>query len=113
MSTDRLSVKYSNGVEFFFEQKVWDVDLTTATISIGETERGEWFTKDYDLTFGADGAFSRIRHRMQRQSMFDYSQEFLSIGYKELHIPANADGSHKLDKNNSGLPLYPISKLAE
>ena len=87
------------GVEFFFEQKVWDVDLTTATISIGETERGEWTTKDYDLTFGADGAFSRIRHRMQRQSMFNYSQEFLNIGYKELNIPANPDGSHKLNKN--------------
>lgn len=97
------------GVEFFFEEKVWDVDLTTATISIGETERGEWITKDYDLTFGADGAFSRIRHRMQRQSMFNYSQEFLEIGYKELHIPANADGSHKLDNNS--LHIWPRGKF--
>jgi kynurenine 3-monooxygenase len=30
---------------------------------------------------------------MQRQSMFDYSQEFLPIGYKELNIPADADGT--------------------
>ena len=29
------------GVEFFFEQKIWDVTLTTATLHIGETERGE------------------------------------------------------------------------
>ena len=93
------------GVEFFFGEKVWDVDLTTATISIGESERGEWTTHDYDLTFGADGAFSRIRHKMQRQSMFNYSQEFLNIGYKELNIPANADGSHKLDKNS--LHIWP------
>lgn len=93
------------GVEFFFNEKVWDVDLTTAAISIGETERGEWKTVDYDLTFGADGAFSRIRHRMQRQSMFNYSQEFLEIGYKELHIPANNDGSHKLDKHS--LHIWP------
>jgi kynurenine 3-monooxygenase len=97
------------GVEFFFESKVWDVDLTTATISIGETERGEWTMHDYDLTFGADGAFSRIRHKMQRQSMFNYSQEFLQIGYKELHIPANADGSHKLDKNS--LHIWPRGKF--
>ena len=59
----------------------------------------------YDLTFGADGAFSRIRHRMQRQSMFDYSQEFMKMGYKELHIPANSDGSHKLNKN--ALHIWP------
>ena len=37
---------------------------------------------------------------MQRQSMFNYSQEFLNTGYKELNIPPNADGTHKLDKNS-------------
>jgi kynurenine 3-monooxygenase len=88
------------GAEFFFEQKIWDVTLSEATLHIGETERGAWEEKKYDMVFGADGAFSRIRHRMQRQSMFNYSQEFLNIGYKELNIPANPDGSHKLDKNS-------------
>ena len=93
------------GVEFFFDHKIWDVTLSTATLHIGETERGEWTELKYDKVFGADGAFSRIRHRMQRQSMFDYSQDFLKIGYKELHIPANADGSHKIDKNS--LHIWP------
>jgi kynurenine 3-monooxygenase len=88
------------GAEFFFEQKIWDVTLADATLHIGETERGAWEEKKYDMVFGADGAFSRIRHRMQRQSMFDYSQEFLKIGYKELNIPANPDGTHKLDPNS-------------
>lgn len=88
------------GAEFFFEHKIWDVTLATAILHIGETERGEWEDLKYDLVFGADGAFSRIRHRMQRQNMFNYSQEFLPTGYKELHIPANEDGTHKLDKNS-------------
>jgi kynurenine 3-monooxygenase len=88
------------GAEFFFEQKIWDISLATATLHIGETERGEWTDVPYDMVFGADGAFSRIRHRMQRQSMFNYSQEFLSTGYKELNIPPNPDGTHKLDKNS-------------
>jgi len=93
------------GVEFFFSHNVWDISLSTATLHIGETERGEWTDLQYDKVFGADGAFSRVRHRMQRQSMFDYSQEFLEIGYKELHIPANPDGSHKIDKNS--LHIWP------
>jgi len=88
------------GAEFFFEQKIWDVTLADATLHIGETERGAWEERKYDMVFGADGAFSRIRHRMQRQNMFDYSQEFLKIGYKELNIPANSDGTHKLDPNS-------------
>ncbi|MEZ4854812.1 FAD-dependent oxidoreductase, partial [Flavobacterium sp.] len=93
------------GVQFHFESKIWDVSLETATLHQGETERGEWTDINYDIVFGADGAFSRVRHRMQRQSMFNYSQEFLQIGYKELHIPANVDGSHALDKNS--LHIWP------
>ena len=88
------------GAEFHFEEKIWDVTLADATLHIGETERGEWKAVKYDKIFGADGAFSRIRHKMQRQSMFNYSQEFLNIGYKELNIPAHSDESHKLDKNS-------------
>lgn len=93
------------GVEFMFNRKIWDVSLATATLYEGETEQGEWTSLNYDMVFGADGAFSRIRHRMQRQSMFDYSQEFMNLGYKELHIPANSDGTHKIDKNS--LHIWP------
>ena len=96
------------GAEFFFEQKIWDISLTETTLHIGETERGAWTDVKYDMIFGADGAFSRVRHRMQRQNMFDYSQEFLDTGYKELNIPANDDGSHKLDKNS--LHIWPRGK---
>jgi kynurenine 3-monooxygenase len=88
------------GAEFFFNQKIWDVTLKDATLHMGETERGIWEEKKYDIVFGADGAFSRIRHRMQRQNMFNYSQEFLNMGYKELNIPANPNGTYKLDKNS-------------
>ena len=93
------------GVEFFFNRKIWDVSLATATLFEGDSEQGQWDELKYDIVFGADGAFSRIRHRMQRQSMFDYSQEFMKIGYKELHIPANGDGTHKIDKNS--LHIWP------
>ncbi len=88
------------GVRFRFEEKVWDVDLPEAKIYTGETEKGEWKEYQYDLIFGCDGAFSRVRHKMQRRSRFDYSQDFIDVGYKELTIPPNADGSHKFDKNS-------------
>ena len=100
-----IDLAEAEGVNFIFESKIWDVTLATATLHQGETERGEWHDLNYDIVFGADGAFSRVRHRMQRQSMFDYSQDFLKIGYKELHIPANEDGTHKLDKNS--LHIWP------
>ncbi len=95
-----IDLAEKSGVEFKFEEKVWDVNLPEVELYTGETEKGEWKEYTYDLIFGCDGAFSRIRHKMQRRSRFDYSQDFLDVGYKELTIPANADGSHKLDANS-------------
>ena len=91
--------------QLFFERKIWDVSLSTATLWEGPLEQGKWTPIQYDKIIGADGAFSRIRHRMQRQSNFEYSQEFMKIGYKELHIPPNADGSHKIDPHS--LHIWP------
>jgi kynurenine 3-monooxygenase len=85
------------GAKFRFEEKVWDVNLTEAKIYTGESEKAEWQEYQFDMVFGADGAFSRVRHKMQRKSRFNYSQFFIDVGYKELTIPANEDGSHKLD----------------
>lgn len=93
------------GVKFRFEEKVWDVNLEEAKIYTGENERGAWEEYKFDIVFGADGAFSRIRHKMQRQSRFNYSQFFIDVGYKELTIPANKDGSHKLD--NTCFHIWP------
>ncbi|MEW2919893.1 NAD(P)/FAD-dependent oxidoreductase [Muricauda sp. ANG21] len=97
------------GVEFRFNEKVWDVNLPEAKIYTGETEKSEWKEYQYDIIFGCDGAFSRVRHKMQRRSRFDYSQDFIDVGYKELTIPANEDGTHKLDKNS--FHIWPRGKF--
>ena len=104
-----IDLAESVGVDFYFESKVWDVSLSEATLYVGESEKSEWSEHKYDIVFGADGAFSRVRHKMQRRSMFNYSQKFLDTGYKELTIPANPDGTHKLEKN--ALHIWPRGKF--
>ena len=93
------------GAEFRFEEKIWDVEMKEARLYTGESEKSVWKEYKFDLIFGADGAFSRVRHKMQRQSRFNYSQHFIDVGYKELTILANEDGSHKLD--NSSFHIWP------
>lgn len=95
-----IDLAEEEGVKFRFSEKVWDVDLPEAKIFTGETEKGIWEEYKYDCIFGCDGAFSRVRHKMQRRSGFDYSQQFIKVGYKELSILPNADGTHKLDKHS-------------
>lgn len=104
-----IDLAEKNGVDFRFEEKVWDIDLPEAKIFTGDSEKGEWKAYAFDLVFGCDGAFSRVRHKMQRRSRFDYSQDFIDVGYKELTIPANADGSHKLDKHS--FHIWPRGKF--
>ncbi|MGB3143617.1 MAG: NAD(P)/FAD-dependent oxidoreductase [Maribacter sp.] len=104
-----IDLAEKNGVDFRFEEKVWDINLPEAKVYTGETEKGEWTEYPFDLVFGCDGAFSRVRHKMQRRSRFDYSQDFIDVGYKELTIPANADGTHKLDKHS--FHIWPRGKF--
>jgi len=99
----------SAGVLFKFEEKVWDVNLPEAKLYTGVTEKGEWQEYKYDVIFGCDGAFSRVRHKMQRRSRFDYSQDFIDVGYKELAILPNTDGSHKLEKKS--FHIWPRGKF--
>ncbi len=104
-----ISLAEAAGVEFRFEEKVWDVDLAGARLYTGPSEKGEWKEYQFDLIFGADGAFSRVRHKMQRQSRFNYSQHFVDVGYKELRILPNPDGTHKLDKHS--FHIWPRGKF--
>lgn len=104
-----IDLAEKNGVDFRFEEKVWDINLPEAKVYTGETEKGEWTEYPFDLVFGCDGAFSRVRHKMQRRSRFDYSQDFIDVGYKELTIPPNADGTHKLDKHS--FHIWPRGKF--
>lgn len=80
---------YEN-VEFFFDHPCVDVDLDPPA-AIFETANG--LTRvSADLILGADGAFSPVRARLQKTDRFEFSQSYLQHGYKELEIPATADG---------------------
>ena len=54
---------------------------------------------------GADGAYSAVRTRLQRTDRFSYEQNFLEHGYKELTIPARADGSYAMEPH--ALHIWP------
>lgn len=104
-----IDLAENSGVLFKFKEKVWDVNLPEAKLYTGDTEKGEWEEYQFDIIFGCDGAFSRVRHKMQRRSRFDYSQNFIDVGYKELSIPANPEGKHKLEGNS--FHIWPRGKF--
>ena len=86
-------------IHYNFDRKCKDIHLDSNTLIFENTATKTEEKHAFDKVFATDGAFSAVRFRMQKTPMFDYSQKYLDHGYKELVIPANEDGSHKLDKN--------------
>jgi kynurenine 3-monooxygenase len=78
-----------------FEHKCQDVDLDTNTVSFTDAA-GAVVTERAEILIGADGAFSKVRAAMQRLDRFDYSQDYLRHGYKELSLPPAPDGGFAL-----------------
>lgn len=91
-------------VRFHFNHRCEEVDLDAKEVLL-ENEQGERVTIDSDLVFGTDGAFSAIRGSMLKQGRFNYAQEYLEHGYKELTIPPTEDGGFRLHKN--ALHIWP------
>lgn len=92
-------------ITFHFNHKTTKIDVKENKVHFKNTETLAESAISADLVFGADGAFSAVRFQMQKTQMFNYSQQYLEHGYKELSIPANSDGTHQLDKN--ALHIWP------
>jgi kynurenine 3-monooxygenase len=94
-------------LDLHFGYACQDVDLKTSTSTFTKTN-GETVVVESDLVFGTDGAGSAVRHSMFHRSgalRFNFSQEFLDHGYKELSIPASEDGGWRIEKN--ALHIWP------
>ncbi|RKQ51214.1 kynurenine 3-monooxygenase [Roseivirga pacifica] len=92
-----------NGVKIYFDHKCTDVDFDKPEAKF-ENEQGE-VTVGADFIFGADGAFSALRNAYLKTPLFNYSQQYITAGYKELVIPATPDGDFAIASN--ALHIWP------
>ncbi len=92
------------GVKLFFGHKCEDVNIAQSTLQFASQE-GAKKEVTSDVIIGADGAYSSLRDAMQKQSRFNFKQEYISHGYKELSIPPTAEGDFAMDPN--ALHIWP------
>lgn len=86
------------------------VDLDAGKIRLLNSETNETIFDEADVIFACDGAFSAVRYKgFQKLDRFDFSQDFIDDGYREILLPANDDGSYKLDKN--ALHIWPRGRF--
>ena len=88
----------------YFQHRLIDINFESGA-STFRLDNGEELTVGSDFVFGADGAHSKVRRLAHNLPRFSYSQTYMPQSYIELNIPANADGSHKLEIN--ALHIWP------
>jgi kynurenine 3-monooxygenase len=92
-------------VRCHFRRRCTGLDLSTTTLELTDEATGQAARLPCERVVGADGVYSAVRGAMQKYGRFDYSQEYLSHGYKELTVPPGPHGEHLLEKH--ALHIWP------
>jgi kynurenine 3-monooxygenase len=92
-------------IRLFFEHKCTGLDLAAGTLEFLENTTRSTVEVPAEFIVGADGAYSAVRGQLQKQERFNYRQDYLSHGYKELTIPPGPGGTFRLDKH--ALHIWP------
>jgi kynurenine 3-monooxygenase len=100
-----LNAAEASGVKIFFDQRCTGVDLKAGTLQLRDEQTGDDRAVESEVVIGCDGSASAIRGEMLKANSSTFSQQHLDYGYKELTIPASADGKHVLEIN--ALHIWP------
>jgi kynurenine 3-monooxygenase len=92
-------------VQLFFNHRFTGLDAHGGVAEFIDEQARAAVAVAAEAIVGADGAFSAVRAWMQRHEGFNYHQEYLGHGYKELTIPAGPGGTYRLEKN--ALHIWP------
>ena len=93
------------GVSIHFNQRCTGFDLRSGAVELRNEETGVESSVASEVVIATDGAGSAIRGEMMKLPRFNFSQQYLNYGYKELTIPAGADGRHVFETN--ALHIWP------
>jgi kynurenine 3-monooxygenase len=93
------------GATIHFNRRCTGYDWKTGTIRLRDEETGKETTLEAEVVIGCDGSASSIRAEMLRMNRFNFSQQYLDYGYKELTIPAGPRGEHLLETH--ALHIWP------
>jgi kynurenine 3-monooxygenase len=92
-----MSLAEKQGATVRFHRRCLGYDVKTGAIRLRNEETGEETCHETEIVIGCDGSASAIRTEMLKLNRFNFSQQYLDYGYKELTISAGPDGKHQLE----------------
>ncbi|MFZ0417982.1 MAG: NAD(P)/FAD-dependent oxidoreductase [Candidatus Sulfotelmatobacter sp.] len=100
-----MNAAEEQGATIYFHQRCAGYDLKTGELRVRNEATGEEKIRRTEVVIGCDGAASALRAEMLKLNRFNFSQQYLDYGYKELTIPAGPNGEHLLETN--ALHIWP------
>ena len=97
------------GVQLFFDYKCREIDFKGPSAVLEKAYTGDLYTFRAAVLFGTDGAHSAVRLQMQRTDRFDFSQEYIQQGYKELTVSAAEVAAWGLERR--ALHIWPRGRF--
>jgi kynurenine 3-monooxygenase len=94
-----LAAEETKKVSFRFNTECTGINLDSGEISLKDNSTGAIFNDNGQTILSTDGAGSVIRYSLIKLPRFNFSQEFLEHGYKELEISTDKNGNHKIENN--------------
>ncbi len=92
-------------VDIYFNQKCTGMDIDKGIISLFNELDNQHADVVANIVIGTDGSASAIRHDMSKLPNHKSTESELDYGYKELVIPAGANGAFQIEKN--ALHIWP------
>ena len=100
-----LNAAEAQGVKIHFERRCTGIRFKKRQLHLRDESTGRESDVEYQVVIGCDGSASALREAMLRLNRFNFSQEYLNYGYKELTIPAGSGGKHALETH--ALHIWP------
>jgi kynurenine 3-monooxygenase len=100
-----MNAAEAQGVKIYFQQRCTGINFKAGTLRLRDESSGDYRTVECGVVIGCDGSASAIRGEMLKLNRFNFSQQYLDYGYKELTIPATPEGKHALEPN--ALHIWP------
>lgn len=104
-----INAAEEQGSTIHFNQRCTGYDLTTGDVRLRDEQTHKENSRPTEILIACDGSASAIRTAMLKTNRFDFSQQHLGHGYKELTIPAGTHGKHLLETN--ALHIWPRGNL--
>lgn len=100
-----MNAAEEHGVRIEFNERCVGYDRHSGTVDIRNEKTGAERKVGTDFVIATDGSASAIRTEMLKMPRFNFSQQYLDYGYKELTIPAGPGGEHPIETH--ALHIWP------